>query len=184
MITAVAPRDAALARELDGRSKEFGKLVAERVANIGEQIAELGTPFEFDAKGVALLPKGWRIEGDAADCDEKSVEGRECLRIRAAGDTTASYRKSVNLEAGRYRFEARTRTRGVEPGDDESGEAAGVRISGAKRHGQNAARGDTAWQTLGFDFETDGGSVILVAELRAKAGEVWFDKSSLRLVRR
>jgi spore coat protein H len=184
MVAAVAPRDAGLARELEGRAKEFRAMVVERIANIAGQIAELGTPFEFDAKGVALLPKGWRTEGDAADCGEQAVEGRDCLRIRAAGDTTASYRKAVNLDAGRYRFEARARTRGVEPGDDESGEAAGVRISGAKRHGQNAARGDTGWQTLGFDFETDGGSVILVAELRAKAGEVWFDKSSLRLIRR
>jgi spore coat protein H len=184
MCAAVAKHNARLAKELEGRAREFRGLVAERQKNIGEQVAELGTPFEFDAKGVALLPAGWRFDGDGAEHSEQKFDGSACLHLRATGDTTASWRRSVDLDAGKYRFEARIRTQGVKPGDDESGVAAGLRISGSKRHEQNSSRGDTPWQTVAFDFETDGGGVVLVAELRASSGEVWFDKTSMRLLRR
>jgi hypothetical protein len=184
MREALEKRNARLAKELEGRAKQFRNLVVERQKNIVEQIAELGTPFEFDVKGVASLPAGWHFDGDSAERTELKFDGCDCLHLRATGDTTASWRRGVDLDAGKYRFEARVRTKGVKPGDDESGIAAGVRISGSKRHEQNSSGGDTPWHIVGFDFETNGGGVVLVAELRASSGEVWFDKGSLRLVRR
>ncbi len=184
LCAAVAERDKPFARELQSRAREFRELVAERQKNIAEQVATLATPLDFDAKGVALLPDGWRFEGDSAERAEVALDGHASLHLRATGGTTASWRRGVELDAGKYRFEARLRTRGVEPGDDESGIGAGVRISGAKRHEQNSAKGDTPWRKVAFDFESEGGAVVLVAELRATSGEVWFDKESFRLVRR
>jgi hypothetical protein len=71
----------------------------------------------------------------------------------------------------------------VVPAQGASGEGAGLRISGGTRAGQNAAKGDTPWQTIGYEFAAPGGDVVLVAELRATKGEVWFERDAFRLVR-
>ena len=69
------------------------------------------------------------------------------------------------------------------PIQSSSGEGAGLRISGGTRNGINKLAGDSPWQTVSFPIEANGSEVVLVAELRASKGEVWFDKSSLQLVR-
>ena len=45
--------------------------------------------------------------------------------------------------------------------------------------------GDSAWQSLAAEFQVtaDPEEVELVCELRASAGEVWFEEDSLCLVR-
>ena len=45
--------------------------------------------------------------------------------------------------------------------------------------------GDADWTALEEEFEVmeGGDDITLVAELRAKKGEVWFDMSSLKVVR-
>jgi hypothetical protein len=86
--------------------------------------------------------------------------------------------------AGKYRFEAAARTKGVEALDDEKGRGVGLRISGAQSKRQNGLAGDTTWTDLRYDFDLDEArEVILVAELRARKGEVWFARDSLRLVK-
>jgi len=184
LCAAVEPVDGDLSRHLAGEAAELRQIVAERVKSIGRQVEELGTPFEFNAKGIAILPAGWHFDGDNATHDERDVDGRKCLHLHATGATTASWRKSVELENGSYRFEARLRTRGVMAEEDNSGKGAGLRISGSSRNGRNAVAGDSGWQSIGYDFESDGGNVVLVAELRAAAGEVWFDRGSFRLIRK
>jgi hypothetical protein len=131
---------------------------------------------------VAKLDHGWRIEGDGAEHDEVKFDGKACLHLRADGETNLSWRKQLSLEAGHYRFEARVRTHAVDPVKTDSGEGVGLRISGANRTDKNAAAGDTPWRPVAYEFETDGGDVVLVAELRATKGDAWFDKGSLRLV--
>ena len=64
-----------------------------------------------------------------------------------------------------------------------SGEGAGLRISGSSRSGLNAVSGDTGWQNIAFPFESSGGDVVLVVELRATKGEMWCEKGSLQIVR-
>jgi hypothetical protein len=87
----------------------------------------------------------------------------------------------VTLPPGRYRFEAMVKTAGVE-GGDEVGEGAGLRISGGKRRGVNGLTGNAAWQTLGFEFD-GGGDTVLVAEVRSGKGEMWLQTESLQLVK-
>jgi hypothetical protein len=184
LCAAVEAGDRGLARRLAHQAAELRELVADRIKSIARQVDELGTPLEFDAKGVAHLPVGWHFDGDGAAHDEREMDGRKCLHLRSEGGTNASWRRSLELENGSYRFEARIRTRGVKAAEDDSGRGVGVRISGKSRIGGNSVTGDSGWQTVGYDFETDGGNVVLVAELRAQAGEVWFDAGSLRLVRK
>ena len=99
-----------------------------------------------------------------------------------ASDAQGLYRLSA-LPTGRYRLEAKVATSNVVGVKDASGEGAGLRISGGVREGQNAAVGSASWQPVGYTFETPGGDIVIVAELRASKGEVWFARDSLRLVK-
>ena len=110
-------------------------------------------------------------------------DGKPCLYIRADGETNGSWRRTLAIEPGKYRFEARLRTKGVVAAQNSSGEGAGLRISGGTRNGINAVSGDAAWQTVAFPFEASGGETMLVVELRATKGEMWCEKGSLQIVR-
>jgi hypothetical protein len=53
---AVEPSDRGLARQLTQQAAGLRELVADRIKSITRQVDELGTPLEFDPKGVAHLP--------------------------------------------------------------------------------------------------------------------------------
>ncbi len=157
--------------------------VAQRIANVGKMLGDMPKPFEFDAKGIAKIPKDWRTEGDAAQMEERNDEGTPSFYLRADGDTNGSWRRMVVLEPGEYRFEARLRTKGVVASQGSSGEGAGLRISGSSRSGVNALSGDAAWQNVAYPFTASGGEIMLVMELRAAKGELWCEKGSVQIVR-
>ena len=74
------------------------------------------------------------------------------------------------------------KTADVAAGGDDTGEGAGLRISGGKRKGLNGLTGSTSWQKLGFEFDA-GGDAVLVAELRSGKGEMWMQAESLQIVK-
>ena len=180
---AIAAKDGRWAKEYEGQINEVRGRVARRIAAVGRQLGAIPKPVAFDAAGVLKLVKGWSQEGTGAVLDETAKDGQPCLHIRADAATVASWRQTLHLDAGRYRLEAKVATANVVGVKDPSGEGAGLRISGGVREGQNAAVGSASWQPLGYTFETPGGDIILVAELRASKGEVWFARDSLRLVK-
>jgi hypothetical protein len=100
-----------------------------------------------------------------------------------SGRCVASWRTRVTLPAGKYRFEARARAQGVRALQEAPGIGAGIRLSGSQR--TNKLDGTTNWTLLVHEFEIQAPmqEVELVAELRATAGQVFFDAGSLRLVR-
>src|SRR6185436_14127074 len=98
--------------------------------------------------------------------------------------SVASWRCAVSLDAGKYRFEAAARAKKLNAAEDEKGRGAGLRISGAESRRRNELAGDADWTTLGYEFEvSEPREVVLVAELRAKSGEVWFARDSFKLVK-
>ena len=133
--------------------------------------------FEGDAQ-----EQGTVSDAEGGQGDEVKIENRDCLRLVATGAASPSWRQTVRLEAGRYRFEVMARTAGVAATDDERGKGAGLRVSGLPKRA-NFIEGDAAWQALSYEFETGGGDVPLVAELRATKGEVWFLRDSFKIVR-
>jgi hypothetical protein len=175
--TAIEP---ARAKELAGPIAELRKIVVDRNGAIAEELAQLPAPLKFAADGTVQLGSGWapKQEGDAR-LERSKVQGKDCLRVIAEGQAQASWRRSVRLEAGRYRFHARLKTVGVRDGD-----GAGLRISGRDPAGEWLA-GDSDWKAIDYEFEVadDGGEVVLVAELRAREGEAWFAADSIRLSR-
>jgi hypothetical protein len=176
------------AREHDNQVKGFKERITARAQNLVEQNnAPVARPVKFDAQGVAPIAH-WKPRTETQDAKlEESASGQQprTLRIECgpSGRCIASWRVSVVLPAGRYKLEAKARAEAIAPIKDQQGSGAGLRISGGQR--SNALDGSTGWQKLVHEFQVTQPmqEVELVAELRASRGKVWFDTSSLRLVK-
>jgi len=79
--------------------------------------------------------------------------------------------------------------RGVESVEDEHGRGAGICISGAGKR-VNVLEGDGGFNpgegggnSVSYEFETAGGEVELVFELRASQGEAWLAIDNFGMVR-
>lgn len=173
------------ARDYEGNIHNAGERVRARMANVRQQmesvrlLAPLGAP-----KGqVALGGLIWSPETDNAVAEEPVVGGRRCLYLRATGDADAAWRLALNLPPGKYRLEGLIRTKRVVALPDAPGEGAGLRLAGGSREGQHAVTGDADWKKVGYEFQAEGSEHILRFELKAKAGEVWADRASLKLTR-
>ena len=179
IIEALQKQNPQWAKDYQGQITGAQQRVAARIAAIGKQFGDMPKPFNW-VNGVAKVNKQWRGEGGGT-LDEVQLDGQPCLHIRADANAAASWRRVVNLEPGKYRLEVMARTLNVEDTGDASGRAVGLRISGAVRSA--GVKGTTPWQKLAYDFDSTGADVILVAELRAPKGEVWFQTESFQLVR-
>jgi spore coat protein CotH len=180
--------NAGAARDLDNQVRHLKERIAARAKSLVEQnnVPE-PRPLKFDAEGVAKVV-GWKAKTENADAklDEPVRAGKSKVYVIEAGPSgrcVASWRAKVLLPAGKYRFEARTKTNGVAALIEPSGEGAGVRLSGTKR--TNKLIGDSSWQKLEHAFEINAHTqeVELVAELRATKGQASFEADSLRVVR-
>ncbi len=181
---ALAKKNANWAKDYQGQINAARDRVTQRIANVGKQMGDVPKPPQFDKDNVLRLAEGWGpasgAGGDAA-MDEAVADGKKCLHIRANSASAGSWRRTMNLPAGKYRFEARVKTAGVVASDDAKNKGAALRISGGNK-GTDYADGDSAWKSLGYNFESPGGDLILVAELRGQKGDAWFERDSLRVV--
>jgi spore coat protein H len=166
---------------------EMRNRLVQRHKFIGEQLAlPEPKPVYFGSSNEAKIG-GWASKKDTGDpvFDRPKTGETNTLHINGnKGPCVASWRTRLVLPEGKYKFMARARASGVEPQpSDETGIGAGIRISGGKR--QAKLVGDSDWATLDYDFDImpGGDEVELVAELRAKKGEVWFERGSMKLVK-
>lgn len=123
-------------------------------------------------------------EGGALD-RVTAPDGTRCLRIVAGPVTFAAWATEVRLDPGRYRLEGRVRLSGVRPLSFGRHQGVALRRTGdGPRSGGRV--GDSEWTPLELELEVrDRLEVVnLRAELRASAGEVWFDEAAFRLVPR
>ena len=174
--------------------------ISRRAESINDQLLAPSRVLKFDAGGVARFTN-WnsRAEFGKPTLDRITEPGgKTLLHISApAGSCVGSWFTKVQLEPGRYRFEARVRTRGVtaDPGDRKGG--AGLRVT--DRRSLDKLLNDNAWRDIAFEFETLGAqadfgfmapiqdadpTIELICELRAAKGEAWFDPDSLRLIKK
>lgn len=146
-------------------------------------------PLEFDNNGIAKL-SGWRKKTDqnsAAAIHERASDGSHRVlhisTITSNAWCVASWRTRVLLPAGNYFLEGDVRSAGIigRTNANEIGLGAGLRFSGDK-HRENKIIGDAPWTHLQHSVTNlVDNEVELVCELRATAGEVWFDEDSLLL---
>lgn len=161
------------------------RLVA-RAAALREQIGQPDpepepplepTPLEFNEEGLVELTDWYPHEPGDNKLEPVEVDGvaQYLIEVGESQQCLASWRQRVLLTQGRYRFEARLRTEGVEPIADDRGRGAGLRISGS--HRDEELSGDSGWQAMSYEFamgETVG-EVELIAELRAAKGRLWIE---------
>jgi|APGre2960657468_1045069.scaffolds.fasta_scaffold01631_8 spore coat protein CotH len=185
---ALATLDPNAARDYQGQANRIRDLIVARAASLEKQLnTPAPQPLKFQS-GVAKVT-GWRIENESATAkleQAKDPDGRAVLRITTAMISATSWRAAVQLEAGHYRFEGLARTAGVVPViTPTKGAGAGLRISGSLAERTNKMSGDTPWKMLAYEFDVPppGDEIVLVCELRASKGDVWFDADSLRLVK-
>jgi spore coat protein H len=180
---ALEQRNKQWAKDYQGQIAGMRDRVAARIAAVGKQLGDMPKPIEFDSKGVLKLVKGWREQPTGGGrLDQGKVDGRAALHIKAEGAGANSWRTTLHLPAGKYRFEALVKTVAVAGTDDAKGKGAGLRISGSGSS-RAGVDGDSDWKPLSYEFATPEGDVVLVAELRAAKGEVWFANDSLQLVK-
>jgi hypothetical protein len=184
-----AARNTNEAKEFNNYGIEMRNRIVARHRNIAEQIAKPEPKPLVVAVGGTVALAGWKPK-EATDRwvqDEPTVDGRSTLHIRAVkGETIASWRTGVLLEEGSYRLQAMARAAQVVALTNavKLANGAGLRASGEKRTQQLI--GDAGWTELEYEFvvEAGGETKELICELRARSGEVWFDKGSLKLIRR
>lgn len=168
------------------RCRELRERLVARAANLREQVKQSEpTPVEFDEQG-RLAVEDWEPRQESEDAALERVERNDKVEYTIvagpSGSCIASWRRKVLLAQGRYRVEARVKTTGVAPLNEDQGKGAGVRISGGKRPA--GLTGDTDWTLVTHEFVVmePTREVELVAELRATKGRAAF-QSPLRLVR-
>jgi len=177
------------ASEVEAVEREAAELCAQiraREVSLRYQLSEPEPAFPDFQNGPALLggwkpvdpPRGGQMQ------EAKTSEGKPALKISAGPRTSASWRTTIRLAPGRYRFRGEARVTGVNP--LPFGENHGARLRVADRAGASSKLiGSSAWKTLEMDFETHAPEekIVLMCELRASAGEAWFDKDSLVIIR-
>jgi hypothetical protein len=166
----------------EGAVEDLRRRVIERWNFVKHQIENEPKPLDFSKP---VFVKNWRqqVEGGSARLDQPQLEDKPTLHIVSNGQGTASWRSSILLEPGKYRFEVMARAAKLNPVRDSKGEGAGIRISGSNQPRRNSISGDANWTKLTYDFEVQGASseVVLICESRATRGEVWFDASALKV---
>jgi len=140
-------------------------------------------PIRFEAGGVTALAR-WQPRYQRGQVKMEAVKLGELdtLYIQAqAPDSVASFRAMIRLPIGKYEVRGRIRTRGVQAAPDQRypGGAA-FRLSGGEH--ARLFTGDSEWTEFVHPFQIhDPRDIELVAEIRAHAGETWFDLKSMQL---
>ena len=178
--------DASQWRGIQEAAREVKDRIVQRQRSL---ILQLNQPplvlMEF-VSGIARL-ENWRVaevpaKGRMNDVDD--LRGSRALHIATSSETVASWRATALLPPGRYRFEGRVRIASVEPLAYGVHHGASLRIRGGERRAASFI-GDSEWRLLTEEFQVAQSveEVEFICELRARAGEAWFDLSSLQVRR-
>jgi hypothetical protein len=169
---------------LDGPVADLRNRIVARASSIAQQLAiPEPKPLVFDAKGEADI-SGWNSKVETGLAHFAKESDALTIKVVQKGHTIASWRAKVLLEPGAYRLIARAQSTDLAALNDGKGEGAGIRISGTQQPRKNKVLSTSPAKDLTFDFTAPGGEVELICELRATGGEVVFERSSLKLLRR
>jgi hypothetical protein len=157
--------------------------IEQRDKSLARQLADASKPPDPGLSEPVHLT-GWtaRIQDGHPEFDKSADESRaHLLHISALnGKSSGSWRTRLQLEPGRYRFEAEMRVRVA--GAASQGMGAGVRVAGGPPI--RKVSGSTEWRPIVYEFQVDESrEVEFICELRALDAEVWFDAQKILLVR-
>lgn len=184
----IAPliKDADVAREQATAAATLSSAIIRRGRSIDEQLANPIDPIKFDGAGFASLAR-WESKSDFGHPSldrAPAPDAKECLHLgTTSGSSIGSWKTRVWLEQGKYRVEARVKTRGIVPDAGDSRPGAGLRVGNSRSEQYVKATAD--WTPVSYEFAVGDalGEVQILCEFRGAEGEAWFDLSSLRLSR-
>ena len=179
---AVESQDTSLASTLRELGHELSRRFAERLAYARPAAIHPPRPLPGARSGPILLADGWHPDRDPQPemTFQRPTKTDRNWRLRAEGPGSGSWRQTLDLPPGRYRFSATVTTMGVSVEDLESPRGAGLRILGGDVRSRSWVRGTRRQRHCRMEFEANG-PVCVVLELRAKSGTALFDADSLRL---
>lgn len=171
--------------EVRTEAAALGQRIAQRADSVRDQLVE--TEFPNLSVGEAAILRGWRPEatpdGGVIDLSD-NPDGNASLHVRAGPVTAAGWRRVVKLPPGDYQLTAQATTRGIRPLTAGRNSGAALRLVGdGLRSASVTEDGPAQRLELTFSVPPAGAAVDLRAELRARAGEVWFARDSLLLRR-
>jgi hypothetical protein len=171
--------------EVEAAANVVKERIAKRKLSLVAQINQPALkPLEF--MDDSAHPAVWEIADRPTQgkIDQLERDGLMTLHISVDTESLASWRTTVLLPRGQYRFEDRVRVEGVEPLLLGAHSGARLRVDGIAEKTASLT-GDSSWQELSFDFRVGQplAKVELICELRARAGEAWFDLPALRVLR-
>ena len=138
---------------------------------------------EFLRGPVAVT--GWQLHqlgSGGAGAKTECSEFGPVLTLRAGGTGVISWRSTVVLAAGRYRWVGQVRNTELEPLAVGRNQGVALRVSGDRPRASGGTKA-SEWRSLAveFDVQEPRKSVLLNCELRALAGSADFALASLRL---
>jgi hypothetical protein len=173
-------------RDLRRDAAELCVQIAERERGLRKQLSEPEPAFPDFDHDVALLA-GWKAYDEpvgGATGDGQSADHKNVLRIAAGAKTSASWRTTVRLKTGRYRFQGQVSVKEVNSLPFGNSHGASLRVAGKPQRSEELTK-TSAWKELKIEFEVRAPEevVVLICQLRAATGEACFDKATLSLVR-
>lgn len=176
----LTPFDVEEAKRFDQRGKDAADRVKHRLDAVRAQLEDVAQLRSLGGKAT-LAKYAWERNADEKEADERGLDGRSCFYVKAGAKKGGDFRCTLAVGPGRYRFTGMVKTAGVIAGKDEKERGARLRLSGL--NGVPALAGDNAWKQVSVEFSVAEADPVLVLELRAEAGEAWFDRNSLTLTR-
>jgi spore coat protein H len=175
-----------MARAIGVNPNGLKKRIEARGESLKSQLATIIAPQPLNAASAATKLIGWQSRvkaGQPGFRPQSHQEGVGILYITASGNSVGSWRTSVVLDPGRYRFEGKIRTKDVKPGSGGAINGALLRISGGAVS-QGITGSSDEWKSFAYPFQVteDKAEVELVCELQASKGEAAFDTASLRVI--
>jgi len=166
-------------------ARELCRKIGQREKSLKQQLSEPELA-ALNFRGDVALLSGWKpSDGSMPERTPQIFESKAVLRISAMGKAAGSWRTAFRLGQGRYEFVGNAKVVGVSSLTFGKHHGASLRMFG--KPGRSAELiGASSWQTLRTEFEVALPEEVVVAicELRAAAGEVYFDKESLQVVRK
>ena len=176
----LTPIDVEEAKRFDQRGKDASERVKQRLAAVRAQLDDAQQLRSLGGK-ANLVKYAWERNADEKEAGERDHEGRNCLNVKVGANKGGDFRLQFATGPGRYRLTGMVKTAGIVAGKEEKDKGLRLRISGLG--GVPALTGTNSWRTLSVEFSVTETDPVLVLELRADAGEAWFDRNSLTLTR-
>ncbi len=176
----LAAVDAEEAKRFDERGKQAAAQIKRRLDAVRVQLDDAAQLRSIGGK-ASLAKYAWERQADEKEGEERDHEGRACLALTAGAKQGGDFRLQLSTGPGRYRLTGMVKTAGIVAGKDEKDKGLRMRLSGMT--GVPALTGSNSWRTVSLEFSVDDNDPVLVLELRAAAGQAWFDRNSLTLTR-